>query len=1017
MLVQTTANPEFPDRRISDDFSRMRDAYRQVVSEGGNPNPETYIGEVSGPERQWRLRQLFLAECELHVSDNTIDTSKWLSRYPELKEFIDSYTKTGKPSTFVLGDYELIEPLGAGGMGCVWRARNVHSGQIRAVKRVRTGESGDEQLNQRILREVQILSMLNHRNIVDVIEPRKIGDDYWLVMEHIEGASLQKIIDFHAIEGKQLSIADACELAMQVAQGLQHLHQQNIVHRDIKPSNLMLDRTGMVKIVDFGLARRVDGLGGPREPKDLTGSHGCLGTADYIAPEQVKNSSGVDPQADIYSLGCTLYCLLSGSPPFAEEKSTYDKMKAHCGEKGKRVPALSKRRPDVAARLAEIVGDMMARDAELRYDAAGTVDALAPWCDGSDLSLLISTVTPRSDDAQGAGSVSTRSPTKTTQRASRYKFQRRQLGRFILGGSVAALGLAGGGYLIWPKMQRPRPELADLATTLATLPGLNGKWWFHEIPEFAPPMRQLLVEQLLAEAEGVATGRHADAAKRCIELFDLIPSVRTKEFDDLLTGELARDATIRGVDMAVLRGALKWTNCDPRTSVEALKRALAELNRLPEVDRSTSLIHLMAAVEHTLALNSEYGASSAAADEKSRKDYWEDCIRHYQQARDGYEDAVRTNPSSVSGKAAALLLQLCDADRAVMRAHRAEWESAAETLSIVKVDESAAQRTSIFPPFFSFYCLCQLAQAHSQNQSRDEAEKCFNLIETSLTLLPAGHPLQAHYWELRGLHCLDWGAEKLVVSIDCFQQANAIRRETAKLDKRQKYDEFANRHRIALGLHWNKKFVEAKKRFKPLLDELLREIEVVEDDVSTRKDSKLQQYHWNLVSLYINARERYADCFLFGEQSEYLDAAKEYDAAINFAVERRLDTNVQKISVCKYQFRRTIALRLHEGLEKSMSERVAQSAAEARNNLRTIEQAGEDTTRFKLLSQCCELLVAGSNEIVARRKDLHDFLRAEHENYQIGLPSAKTDLAYLKRDDRQLVTLILAQPSLEDLLE
>jgi eukaryotic-like serine/threonine-protein kinase len=182
-----------------------------------------------------------------------------------------------------------------------------------------------------------------------------------------------------------LPAAEACAVARQAALGLQHLHKQGLVHRDVKPANLMLTPSGQVKVFDLGMARH---LHVPAPGGQIT-SHGqWLGTPDYMAPEQCLDSHAVDGRADIYALGCTLYELLSGQPPFAGPgyESVFLKMRAHVEAP---VPPIRGRRPEVPGRLAAALGRMLAKDRTGRFaSAAGVAAALRPFAAGADLAGL-----------------------------------------------------------------------------------------------------------------------------------------------------------------------------------------------------------------------------------------------------------------------------------------------------------------------------------------------------------------------------------------------------------------------------------------------------------------------------------------------------------------------------------------------------------------------------------------------------------------------------------------------------
>ena len=277
-----------------------------------------------------------------------------------------------------LGEYRILQKLGEGGMGAVYKAVHTRLDKIVALKTLPASQKGNEWIESRFDREMKAIGRLDHPNIVHAYDAREIAGTRFLVMEYVDGMDLWAVVDRCA----PLAIADACELARQTALGLQAAHEQGLVHRDIKPSNLMLTRQGQVKILDLGLARFREGW----TPAGETTSAGqIMGTADYIAPEQVSDSHNVDIRADIYSLGCTLYCLLTGEPPFGggEYQGFVEKVMAHVL---KPTPSIRERRGELSETLAAVVDRMLAKRPIERFAVPRDVtEALTPVCWGLQL--------------------------------------------------------------------------------------------------------------------------------------------------------------------------------------------------------------------------------------------------------------------------------------------------------------------------------------------------------------------------------------------------------------------------------------------------------------------------------------------------------------------------------------------------------------------------------------------------------------------------------------------------------
>ncbi len=335
-----------------------------------------------------------------------------------------------------LGEYQLLEKLGEGGMGTVYKALQTKLDKTVALKVLPQQRTADPNAVARFEREMKAIGRLEHPNIVRALDAREIDGTHLLVMEYVAGIDLG---DVSRLCGS-LRIADACEVIRQAAEGLQYAHERGLIHRDLKPSNLILECGALsppltaagrgandrvqqasepkaavaaspssqsgdkaphsktrIKILDFGLARL---LGDQPGRAEVTGSGTAMGTADYVAPEQVSDSHSVDIRADIYSLGCTLYKLLAGRPPYVgpHYKSPMEKMLAHLRDTP---PPIGLLRTDVPAELAAVVERMMAKDPAARYTAPQQVaEALAPFATEADLGRLA-----READAMARGVV------------------------------------------------------------------------------------------------------------------------------------------------------------------------------------------------------------------------------------------------------------------------------------------------------------------------------------------------------------------------------------------------------------------------------------------------------------------------------------------------------------------------------------------------------------------------------------------------------------------------------------
>jgi serine/threonine-protein kinase len=278
----------------------------------------------------------------------------------------------GRYKGFRIGSYVIREQLGRGGMGAVYLAEHVDLHRRVALKLLTPAKGEDQKLAlERFLREARASAALDHPNIVRTFDVARAGQTPYIVMEYVDGETLQQMVDR---EGP-VPFAVAAGYIAQAAAGLRHAHERGFVHRDIKPANLMRDRSGAIKVLDMGLARS----GSDRDKlTEVLDEGAVVGTADFISPEQALGAP-VDGRADIYCLGACFYTLVTGKTPF--EGNTTQKLIQH---QMKVPPALHVLNPAVPRALSAVVARMMAKKPADRYQsAAEVIDALAPWVTGT----------------------------------------------------------------------------------------------------------------------------------------------------------------------------------------------------------------------------------------------------------------------------------------------------------------------------------------------------------------------------------------------------------------------------------------------------------------------------------------------------------------------------------------------------------------------------------------------------------------------------------------------------------
>jgi serine/threonine-protein kinase len=275
----------------------------------------------------------------------------------------------GKYRGFFLGRYKLLGELGAGGMSKVYLGEHVLMQRRVAIKVLPQKRVTDTSYLARFHREARAAASLDHPNIVRAYDVDNDGDNHYLVMEYVDGRDLQQTVK----RGGPLDYATAADYIRQAAEGLGHAHSHGLIHRDVKPANLLVDQKNVVKVLDLGLARFTDD---DRASLTVQYDENVLGTADYLAPEQAVDSHSADGRADIYSLGCTFYFLLTGHPPFPDG-TLPQRLMAH---QKQQPSAICKERPDAPADLVAICTKMMAKKPADRYPSMDDVaQALRRW--------------------------------------------------------------------------------------------------------------------------------------------------------------------------------------------------------------------------------------------------------------------------------------------------------------------------------------------------------------------------------------------------------------------------------------------------------------------------------------------------------------------------------------------------------------------------------------------------------------------------------------------------------------
>ena len=341
-----------------------------------------------------------------HPDADVIDLASLLTKAGTLNDYQIEALHQGRQSELRIGNYDILDKLGAGGMGTVFKARHRRMKRIVALKVLAKNLCTDNSFIARFQREVETIARLSHPNIVMAYDADEDECGHYLVMELVNGRDLTSLVE----KSHPIPVWQAVDAILQAARGLGYAHAQGIIHRDIKPANLLRENTGIIKVTDLGLARL---SGASPEGSGLTQAGGVLGTVDYMSPEQAVDSTTIDQRADIYSLGATLYYLLAGQPPYTGKTIMAILLKHREGV----VPRIGAVRTDVPPVIDEITAKMMAKSVTERYQSMGevvtTLEAILPQLGGRPVVASIGAPSLSGVFASGS-SVAMNGPTSTT---------------------------------------------------------------------------------------------------------------------------------------------------------------------------------------------------------------------------------------------------------------------------------------------------------------------------------------------------------------------------------------------------------------------------------------------------------------------------------------------------------------------------------------------------------------------------------------------------------------------------
>jgi serine/threonine-protein kinase len=270
-------------------------------------------------------------------------------------------TRAGKELETLLGQqipgYQLLEKLGQGGMGIVYKARQLSMNRLVAIKVLHSRLAANPEFLQRLTREAHLAARLSHNNIIQAIDVGSAGPLHYFVMELVEGKTIREYLE----AAKVYEEREAVDIILQIAQALQHAHRRGLIHRDVKPANIVLTTDGIAKLADLGMARETDDAALARREKGI-----AMGTPYYMSPEQIRGRQSIDGRADLYALGATLYHMVTGRPPFLYPEIDRVLM-AHLEEELTPPDHINQH---LSSGLGEVVEFLMAKERRRRYQKA-----------------------------------------------------------------------------------------------------------------------------------------------------------------------------------------------------------------------------------------------------------------------------------------------------------------------------------------------------------------------------------------------------------------------------------------------------------------------------------------------------------------------------------------------------------------------------------------------------------------------------------------------------------------------
>ena len=947
-------------------------------------------------------------------------------RFPYYMEIIDKvFYQVRKPDR--IASYEILEELGHGGMGIVYKARQDGLNRTVALKVLSESLLNDEQAVKRFQRETRLIGRLNHPNVVTAYDAGEIDSVHFIAMEYVSGLNLQEFVAQLTKNGEQLPLGVVCELVRQVALGLQHAHRSELVHRDIKPANLMLDYSGTVKILDLGLGKFFS----EKRSEDshvMTRIGVTMGTPDYMSPEQCQVAPLVDIRSDIYSLGCTFYYLATGHPPYHEERfdSLDKKMMGHIiGE----IPSLLNEITDTPGELEEVFQKMLAKKPEQRFQTPQELaDAIEPFADPMELRELLETWKLEhgiTSDASTSGSsqeqpsskrVGGKSTGRISAKSTKKQFLKRKARTFphlardwrviavltLLLISVAALIP----FLVPEKKTDPMLERAKL--NLAQLPGLNGRWWFDEIPWFIPPVRERLMRKLDNKPDLLGTDLEKYFESDVAAVYQWLRGVTNEHLLNDLTAP----------QRTLVTTLMEFSNPENANAdiEESLGAALAafEAAHADGIWNAVDM-HACANIKHQIAAKNEKLAENAV------KLYAEVSILYDEELK----TAERLYPLAVLARADALRIEYAlVAERAEIGKTDTDYGELFEKFEKV----CHADRDRPLGSLFEVEFRAQFGAYAAEAGEFKEAIKQFNLANKAMATCKidniTDYPLHTHVTERHGWSLMDtWQvteAKRLFKAALRYRENNSdhySNNNNSEIDYATGYYIQHNEHALAMATRYGGSSVAAEIDYEKVQTNINTLIEKFKSDPKSTIAGR--QILSNLNERAGNTRERRADCILYSGAASGTGRERFPEMAELYrqAGECYEPTSMKRVMHLK----QAIMLMLIGGADLDEGEKILNCVIDKE----TQSPLSGNQVRYHLMRQLAEAVLAlkketGSSDVATlkeKRRPLEDFLKRFQGSAASDTTVKPISKIEAERRENQEMRLFAAELLLSDLME